>query len=133
MHKARLTISRPSYSDDRKKISIQVKDVDAGIRFLTIEVDLDKFSECITGLSETECEMEVFGLTNVGKMIERDRIEFEIEDRFYREADEYLYNEAIKHVPEGWICSRYFGSKDSTFIKDGKRYARASIMRWVKK
>lgn len=133
MNKGSLTISRPSYGGDKKKILIQVRDVDAGIRFLDIEIDYADFAACLTGLSEQSCEFEARGLQNVGKRVERDKIEFEVYNPYYKKDDPELIALAKVATPEGWTCSTYFGSQDSFIKKDDKYYARTSISRWVEK
>lgn len=132
-HRAALTISRPSYGTGEKKISITVKDKDAGIRFLEIEIDYDTFAEALTGLSESDCMMTVRGLENVGKNIERKEFKFKMPDCGYHNVKDVAAQEAEKLAPEGWKVSTYFGSKDSFFEKDGERHAKTTISRWVKK
>lgn len=133
MHKAKLTISKPSYGDDKRKISIQVKDVDARIRFLKIEIDYDKFTECLTGLADIDCEMEFRGLQNVGKKIETKQLEFKIGDVDYCEMKKVAHKTAKSIVSDEWSCSDYYGSKDSFFMKDGKQWARTTASKWVEK
>ena len=132
-HKAALTISRPSYGDDRKKISIQVRDINARIQFLELEIDLDKFTECLTGLSEVESDMEFRGLENVGKSKETMKIEFEIPDASYITGKDKVKEIAVLNTPEGWTCSSYFSSQNSFFQKDDKYFARTTASRWVEK
>ena len=132
-HKAGLTISRPPYGDGSRKISIQVKDRDASIKFLELEVDYDKFAECLTGLAEVDCEIKVNKIENVGKVIERKKIEFEIPGPEYEVSDEIMKRLAPENTPDGWECSVYFNSQDSFFKKDGKEYARTHISRWIDK
>jgi len=132
-HKAKLTISRPSYGDGRKKITIRVEDDDAVIRFLDIEMDLADFAECITGLSYVNCEMEVRGLENVGKKRESMPIIFEMTAVDYDVKVDTAIKLAEEAAPEGWVCSSYFGSQDSFFYKDGKYYGRTTAYRWVEK
>ena len=131
--KAALTISRPSYGNDIEKISITVRDVDAKIAFLEIEIDLDEFTRCITGLSMAECEMEVYGLQNVGKKREYMDIVFEMPDVDYNKKLETAIRLAREAAPEGWESSVYFGSQDSFFTKDGKQYARTRASSCVEK
>lgn len=132
-HKAALTISRPSYSNGKQKISISVEDVDAVIDFLEIEIDLDEFARCITGLGMAKCEMEVRGLKNVGKKRESMDIVFEMPDVDYNKKLETAQRLAKEAAPEGWESSVYFGSQDSFFTKDGKQYARTRASRCVEK
>lgn len=53
--KGKLTISRPSYGDNREKINIVVRDQASRLKFLSIEIDYADFTKCITGLSEVSC------------------------------------------------------------------------------
>lgn len=131
-HKAQLTITRPTYGDGRKKIKISVRDIDARFEFLELEIDLASFTECLTGLSHVNCDMKVKGLENVGKKRESKTIEFEMSENNHRSKEEAI--RLSKEVtPDGWICSGYFGSKDSFFRINGKPYARTTISRWVDK
>jgi hypothetical protein len=133
-HKAELSISRPSYGDGRKKISILVNDSEARIEFLEIEIDLEAFSECITGLGHCDCEMEVRGLQNVGKKIENMPIVFEVPKELRYSRNKYkIQTLAEKATPDGWHCSTYFGSQNSFFSKDDKDFARTTASRWVDK
>jgi hypothetical protein len=133
-HKAELSISRPSYGDGRKKISILVNDSEARIEFLEIEIDLEAFSECITGLGHCDCEMEVRGLQNVGKKIENMPIVFEVPKELrYKGKCDGVNMLAEKATPAGWKCSMYFGSQTSFFSKDDKYFARTTASRWVEK
>lgn len=131
-HKATLTISRPSYGDGCKAISIQVMDVDARVRFLELEIGYAEFAQVLTGLSEIECMMEVKDLQNVGKQIERKTIEFEMpKNKPY--CKDTASTRAIQEAPEDWRPSLYFGSKSSFFSQNDVNYARTDIYRWVDK
>ena len=131
--KTKLTISRPVYGCGKEKISIQVRDVDAHIRFLDIEIDLDKFTKCITGLSEIECTATLRGIENVGKKRETMAIEVEIPKNIYTNRKETAYVLAKKCTPKGWQCSKFFGSQSSFFEREGKSYAKTTATRWVNK
>jgi len=132
-HKAKLSISCPSYSNGTKNISIAVIDADANIQFLDIKIDLDKFSECLTGLGHVECEMEFRGLQNVGKIAKQKPLVFEVPDLRYKMKEGEVERLALKATPEGWKHSSCFRSKESFFCKGGKNYARTNITRWVDK
>ena len=132
-HKAKLSISRPSYGDDRKKIKISIEDSDAIITFLDIEIDLADFAKCITGLGMVDCDMEVRGLENVGKKRESMPIVFEMPSVGWGMKRGTAVELSQKAAPEGWTCSTYFGSQDSFFTKDGRDYARTTAYRWVEK
>ena len=130
--KGQLTISRPSYSGERKSISIKVKDSTAGVNFLDIEIPLDNFAECLTGLAAVDCSIEVRGLENVGKTIKRENLVFEMPASIkYSERKSAAFDLAKLAAPAGWVVRDYFDSQDSFFTKDGKDYAQTQMMRWV--
>ena len=127
----RLTISRPCYGDDRRKISIQVKDVGARITFLEVEIDYDKFTQAITGLSSMECDLTTRGLDCVGKTMETKPFSFPFPHKNYGNMKEKAVKMAKELCPEGWTVDTYFGSKDS-FQGCGKDcVAHTKITRWV--
>ena len=82
MNKGKLTISRPSFGSDKEVIAISVIDKDAVVEFLEIEIDLDEFARCITGLSNIDCNFETRYLEVVGKKREQDTIQFKISDDY---------------------------------------------------
>lgn len=131
-HKAKLSISRPTYGDGREMICIRIKDTDARIEFVELEIGYAEFTQALTGLSEVSCSMDVRGLQNVGKQLEREQLTFKMpEDKpFDKNMAAQL---AILHAPDGWEPSTYFGSKSSFFSKDGANYATTDISRWVEK
>ena len=131
-HKAKLTISRPSYANGTKNVLITVQDEDARIEFLEVEISYADFTECLTGLANVHCEMKVTGLENVGKMREVRSLEFKMPLYLDQQArrKESAVAEAILHTPEGWKASAYYGSKDSFFWKDNEEWARTTIVRW---
>jgi hypothetical protein len=129
--KGSLTISRPTCGDGREYISIQVKDVTSRVRFLEVEISYAEFTACLTGLSETRCDLVVRGLQNVGKTKETDRIMFEMPKHNYNDTKEVAILEAQKNTPKGWECDTYFGSQGSFYQKNGRSWATTLIYRWV--
>ena len=132
--KGKLTISRPQYHDNRKLISIQVKDGLSKTRFLDIEISYADFAECLTGMSEMECELKTRDLDKVGLKKETKSITFEFPECIYTNRKEIAYKMACKIVNanhDGWIASDYFGSKGSFFTQDGISMAKANLSRWV--
>jgi hypothetical protein len=77
--------------------------------------------------------MEIRGIENVGKRIERDTIEFLMPEYEYKTKKETAAQEAQKFTPDGWHASEYYGAQSSFFFKDKKEWARTSITRWVEK
>ena len=136
-HKAQLSITRPQ-GFGPKKVKITVRDTDAVVEFLEVEIDLDKFTECLTGLSGVDCDMEFRRLEVVGKVREHKELTFKMPDSAGFYDKDGARAEAPKPTPDGWEFSDYFGSQDSFFSKetqegDRGEWARTSIMRWVEK
>ncbi len=131
MDKCKLTISK-LYSN-KSCVFIQVKDVDAGIKFLEIEIDFEEFAKCLMGQGEMKCLMKTNKIQNVGKTIKRDTLEFELPMDNYVMEKKDIIDLAKKNCPDGWDVYNYFGSKDSFFTKNNKPYARTQIKKWVKK
>lgn len=50
MKRAHLTIGRPTCSDGRRYISIEIGDRDSSLTVIALEVELDAFAEALTGL-----------------------------------------------------------------------------------
>ncbi|MHA1739245.1 MAG: hypothetical protein ACTSWD_11715 [Candidatus Heimdallarchaeota archaeon] len=130
--KATISISRPQYGDDRKKIKITVRDPHARIRFLDLEIGLSEFAECITGLSERDCDISTRGLDKIGKIRETKDLIFEIPRASYHMTNTELESIAKSNTPDGWECSNYFGSKDSFFQKGDQHFAKTTINKWTK-
>ena len=121
----RITISRPSHSDDRPEfVRIGVKDVSSRLQFLEIEVDLAEFAAALTGLSEQPCVLKPHGLVNVGRQREVERITFVMTQDYLRQHglsgyDRKAIGRHIEVDPEGlfqqkgWELSTYLGAQDS--------------------
>ena len=131
--KGQIAISRPTYGGDKKKISIQIMDKTSRIRFVDVEIDYDKFAEAITGLSYVDCDIETRNLSNVGKTKESMTFEFPMpsdssgydKDVARSEVDQLI------NKREGWIADKSFSSQNTFFTKDGIKYTRTGIYRWV--
>jgi hypothetical protein len=116
----------------KEGMKIELHDQDASITFAEIFLDTVQTCQALSRLGYTGCEIELRGLDRVGKKMEHKKIEFEIPEGYYKRSHKKdLETLAEKACPEGWISSNYFNSQDSFFIKDGKRYARTTIRRWV--
>lgn len=129
--KGTLTISRPSYGDDRKKISIEVKDSNSNVRFLDVEIDLDLFAAALTGLNDQKCDIKVKKLDLVGKTVERDNIEFKLPECNFSNRKEAAKVECNLIVVDGWVLNDNFSSQNSFFQKGGNDWARARLIRWI--
>lgn len=115
---------------------IEVKDHEAGITFLKIQLDADEYMRVLSRQAPVECVLDIVGVDKIGKKIEVDRFEFKAfrPIDFHNKIEEYqtqLQELAQSQLKDGWIADRYFGSQDSFFQKDGEQWARATIRRWV--
>ena len=129
--KGSITISRPSFGDDRQKISIQVKDKSSNVRFLEVEIDLDTFSKVLTGLSEQECELTVRDLQFVGMKKERMPFSFKMPKHDYSNRKEIANKYAENALTDGWIFNGYLGSQDSFTGSGDDIYCNSTIYRYV--
>lgn len=129
--KGTLTISRPSYGDERKKISIQVKDSSSNVRFLDVEIDLDLFAAALTGLCDQECDIKVRKLDLVGKTVERSNIEFKLTECNFSNRKEVAKAECKLIVVDGWVLNDNFSSQNSFFQQGGNDWARARLIKWT--
>lgn len=109
---------------------IEVKDSNAGTRFLSINLDPETFCALLGRLAEVPVELEVRDLDKIGKKMEINKLEFEMPDSRYSDKPEIAQMEAEKVCPDGWTSDNYFNSQDSFFKKDGKDMARCIIRKW---
>lgn len=121
----KITISRPTYGDGRKKIVIRVEDAKSGTSFLEVEMEYADFAEALTGMGNVPCELEARGLDVVGKQCQREQIQLEVNWHSYsNDLPDYVWEEALKEVEvDGWVVSRYLGSRNSIILgnNDPKR------------
>lgn len=127
-----LTITRPNHAGEDGFINITVRDRSSRTNFLTVEVSLANFTQAITGLAETDCQIEVRNLDRVGLKKESKALEFSTPEGSGYRNKEMAFKEALRLCPEGWSVNNYFNSQDSFFTKDGREWARTSIVRWIK-
>ncbi len=134
MIKGKLTISRPNYGDGKEKIAIKLKDVDAVLSPIEIEIGYEEFALAITGMSSVECEFEATFLDRIGKQRESMILAFEMPSHFNACRNKDVARErAAEAAPEGWVFEKNFSSQNSFYEEDGKRYARTNAYRWVDK
>ena len=118
---------------DENGCKIEIKDNDANVTMVRVNLTVEQFCQAMGRLGNTKCEkLEVFGLDKIGKKMENKHFEFPFDRKCeWSERGEVAYEEALKVCPEGWYPDKYFGSQNSFFIKDGQEYARVIIRRWV--
>lgn len=121
---------------NREYTEITLKDVSSNITFATVTLTPEQTIACLSRQGYVECEIELRGLENVGKTMEHQKFDFEIpvdleNSKGRTIMDKLLGEYAQSLLSDGWIAERYFNSHDSFFTKDGKKYARCTIRRWV--
>lgn len=114
-------------------MTLELHDSNANTTFVRIKLNQEQTCQVLSRLSHTECEkMEVRGVDKLGKTHECKKFEFELpEGTNWTNQRERVLNIVHSMCPEGWEPDIYFGSKDSFFEKDGKKWARCTIRRWV--
>jgi len=114
---------------------IEIEDEKANTRFVYINMTAEQFMACLGRQACVECEIEVGGLDRVGKTHENSSFEFEIPDYVFlldrEERHKSLRKIAQDQLTDGWIADGYFGSKTSFFDEGGKKFARATIRRYI--
>lgn len=115
---------------------IEVRDNNANVCFLRIELTPVQLSQCLSRLANVKCNAEIVGLDKIGTTHENKSFEFEIPEtlRSSSKAKE-LHEIAVSKLNESgkseWIPDKYFASQDSFFNNDGKTFARCVIRRWI--
>ena len=117
---------------NRDGTTIEIEDEKANTRFVRITLTPEQLSAALSRQMAVECELEVKGLSRVGKVHENKSFEFEIpKDLASSRNEQNLHEIAQSLLTDGWVADRYFSSQNSFFQKDGVRYARCTIRRWI--
>lgn len=119
---------------ERARTSIAIYDDLSGQLICEVELTPEQLSSALSRLSHTPCDVTIYegAFERLGKTMEVTKLEFEIpEGLSRRENVKELTDLATLAAPEGWQPDAYFGSQDSFFNKDGKKFARCHIRRWV--
>lgn len=124
-YKGQITISRPQVSDQRDFIRITIKDTDARMQFLEVDIAPEEFALALTGLSEQPCDLHPNRLDTVGKVREVERVVFVLTQAYMdrHKLSHYYKDELRQHMeldPEGlfaqkdgWELSTYLGTQTS--------------------
>ncbi len=128
----KLRDGRITILSDNEGVDIELRDYGSSIDFVKVRLTSEQFTKALSRLSFTECEVEVFHLDLVGKTQIHKNFEFEMPDGVSFKDEKKVAEEIVKRdCPEGWEPDLYFGSQNSFFTKDDKKYARTIIRRWV--
>jgi len=111
-------------------VHIIIHDKTSGTAFVELELTNEQFvNATMNRLGNTDVmSAEVQGMDRVGKTHEYKPLEFPITK--WRDADE-ARSIVGNYCPEGWIPDMGFNNQATFFEKEGKRYARTTIRRWV--
>lgn len=128
-----LTDARISLLIGSESTTIEFIDNASNTTFAKATLTPEQLSQALSRVSYTPCEIEVRGLERVGKKCEVSQLEFEVPEGFTHNSKSYavLNQRALRVAPPGWTPDNYYGSQNSFFQKDGKKYARCTIRRWV--
>jgi len=111
---------------------IEIIDSQSSTTFVKVKLDPNYFLSMLSGLSYTECEATVYDLDRIGKTMQHKVFEFEIK-RTDKQSDleldcvEFLFENGMYE----WLPDHYYNSQNTFFEKDGRKYARTTIRRWV--
>jgi len=121
---------------DDQPVYIEIIDEDSRAR-IRLELNHLDFTNMMTGLNCVPCEMTIRGQENIGLVMERKEIEFEVSGDYHYRKEEAA--ETLAHLLcfddeyEGWSSTERFESQGSFFKRDGKGFAHAIIQRWIKR
>lgn len=112
--------------------TLELKDSDSGQIFAQVLLNPSQLSAILSRRGNVECEISVFGLEKLGKKMIHKPHTFDITGiDIKRNETDVLAGLANKTIPEGWVSDNYFGSQNSFFEKDGRKFARVTIRSWV--
>lgn len=117
-------------------VRLEIQDDDSSTTFLRAELTSDQFVRALSRQAHVAIEKTtLMGIERVGKTMENEYFVFELPENYSKwdktMTDEQLADHVNTLLDDGWVSDRYFGSQNSFFEKDGKKYGRAVIRRWV--
>jgi hypothetical protein len=111
---------------------IKINDADANTTLASVKLTPAQLSRMLSREGNVECECNTGDLKKIGKKHENKSFEFEITYSNSTEDLSLACNEALfQQGMYEWESDNYYTSQSSFFSKDGKKYARATIRRWV--
>lgn len=132
--KVTILFSQPNDRSDSGPggLTIEIMDNDSRKRFVKLHMNAEQTIAALSRVSNVPVEMcEVDGLDVVGMTKEAKDFSFILPPLNGKSSKEVAAKEAAAACPEGWTPSLYFGSQNSFFTKDGDKYARTTIYRFV--
>lgn len=123
---------------DKAKVELELHDRLAGRPLLKITMSAVEWVTAMSRLGYVDCDVELLNIELANKKMEHRQMEFMLSEdtpnyQYGQDSEFYksVYAQAERSCPEGWVVSAYFQSQDSFFNKDGQRWARGTIRRWV--
>lgn len=112
---------------------IEIYDEVSSKTFVRVQLTNNQLASMLSRLQRTSCKVEVGDLTIIGKQMEHQTFEFEV-DREIKGSNILLHlccTQALeKSNMSDWIPEQRYNSQDSFFQKDGKLFARTIIRKW---
>lgn len=128
----KISITRPSFHDEREVIAIEIYDNASRTTFCRVQVGMADFAAALTGQSQMPADIEVRGLSNVGlvKLTESRCITLpgRLHDR--KALQQWLTDNCQE---EGWIIDNYLGSQGSIRWSDEGAVLNYSVHKFVSK
>lgn len=115
-------------------ITFLIRDRNASTRFLEMRMTAEGFVAALGRLGHVPCDLDFHDLDHVGKTMENKHFDFPLppEGKQGRYAEKETAVEVIKTAcPEGWTPDLSFNSQNSFYSKNGHRFARTVIRRWI--
>ena len=115
---------------------VVIDDSLSGLPFLRCFIPASDFMAMVGGKRNVEVDMEIHNLDKIGKTLEHKTFIFEMPlfpGLPTLSTARTVARDYVKRIcPEGWKPDLHFLAKDSFFLKDGKRFAKTELRRWVK-
>jgi len=109
--KGKITIGRPSYSNGKEVITIELIDDNSHTHFVEMEVSYENFTKALMGQAHIPCDFQVRNLEVVGMIKEQKPLIFPVAGGYSQKA--FAEKVCQAHTDDGWTASTYFGSQNS--------------------
>src|SRR6186713_1898867 len=121
---------------ERDYTTIRIEDDTSNAIICEVRLTPGQLSSALSRMADTPCDVDVFPqvFDRFGKKMEVQSHEFPLPDGFvnkHSSSNVALVKIAQQTAPDGWTADDYFNSQNSFFTKDGQKYARCHIRRWV--
>jgi len=129
--KGKITIGRPSYSNGKEVITIELIDENSHTHFVEMEISYENFTKALMGQAHVDCEFKTRGLDVVGLIKEQKPLIFPV---YNNGSKDFAEKVCQAHTDDGWTASTYFRSQNSIRRIEGtdKYEAHGTQYRFVK-